>query len=129
MDQLKQQYRLKKAWGLSCSIDLYDCNYDLITKPQPIKQFVTELATILKVKRHGPCQLTNYGGREGVYGFSMVQLIDASLISGHFSNASRAAYLDIFSCKYYDPKKAAAFSQGFFQAKKYKLNITLRINP
>ncbi|MCI5219805.1 MAG: hypothetical protein D3914_11620 [Candidatus Electrothrix sp. LOE2] len=32
-------------------------------------------------------------------GYSLVQLIETSAITGHFSDNNRDAYLDIFSCK------------------------------
>ena len=41
----------------------------------------------------------------------MVQLIETSLISGHFANDTNSAYLDIFSCKGYDPAVVEEFSK------------------
>ena len=39
-------------------------------------------------------------------GYSLVQLIETSAITGHFCDASGDAYLDIFSCKDFDPATA-----------------------
>ena len=58
------------------------------------------------------------GPVRGGTGFQLVQLIETSNICGHFANASRAAYLDIFSCKQFDPGVAAAFCIETFQAAK-----------
>ena len=35
-------------------------------------------------------------------GYSLVQLIETSAITGHFSENNRDAYLDIFSCKTFE---------------------------
>ena len=59
-------------------------------------------------------------------GFSMTQLIETSLISAHFANQTNTTYLDIFSCKFYDPQKAADFARGFFGAADCNLTATLR---
>jgi hypothetical protein len=48
----------------------------------------------------------------------MAQLIETSLVFGHFANQSNVAYPDIFSCKEYPSKKAADFCKKFFEAKK-----------
>ena len=39
-------------------------------------------------------------------GYSLVQLIEASAVTGHFCDASGDAYLDIFSCKDFDSEVA-----------------------
>jgi len=61
-----------------------------------------------------------------VSGFSMTQLIETSLISAHFANQSNTTYLDVFSCKTYDPKVVAEFSKKFFKARKVKRHTVLR---
>ena len=39
-------------------------------------------------------------------GYSLVQLIETSAVTGHFCDASGDAYLDVFSCKDFDPEVA-----------------------
>jgi S-adenosylmethionine/arginine decarboxylase-like enzyme len=50
----------------------------------------------------------------------MTQLIETSLISAHFANQSNTTYLDVFSCKAYDPEVVAQFAKQFFKAKRVK---------
>ena len=78
------------------------------------------------MKRFGECTVVNFGEDERVAGFSMTQLIETSLISGHFANQTNAVYLDIFSCKYYNPYEAANFAKEFFEAESYTVNYLLR---
>src|SRR4051794_32434499 len=104
-----------KAWGLSTSVDLQHCNPTTIKSRAKIKAYVVELCELIGMKRYGDCQIVHFGdGR--VAGYSMVQLIETSLISGHFANDTNRAYLDIFSCKPFDPAVVEAFSRQFFSA-------------
>ena len=41
-------------------------------------------------------------------GYSLVQLIQTSAVTGHFCDAGGDAYLDVFSCKDFDPEGAVA---------------------
>lgn len=114
-----------KAWGLSASIDLQHCHPDTIRSRKKIQAYVVALCDLIGMKRYGDCQIVHFGeGR--VAGYSMIQLIETSLISGHFANDTNRAYLDIFSCKGYDPVVAEAFSKRFFGARSSSLSSTLR---
>jgi S-adenosylmethionine/arginine decarboxylase-like enzyme len=114
-----------KAWGLSSSIDLQNCDPDTIRSRDKIQAYVVALCDLIGMKRYGDCQIVNFGeGR--VAGYSMTQLIETSLISAHFANDTNRAYLDIFSCKGYDPGVVEAFSRGFFGAASSACSVTLR---
>ncbi|MCP9453499.1 MAG: S-adenosylmethionine decarboxylase [Nitrospira sp.] len=114
-----------KAWGLCTAVDLQDCQPELIRDADYIKRYVVELCDLIGMKRYGDCQVVDFGeGR--VAGYSMVQLISTSLISGHFANDTNSAYLDIFSCKGYDPALVESFSKRFFGARRSTATATLR---
>ena len=114
-----------KAWGLSASVDLQDCHPDTIRSRKKIQAYVVALCDLIGMKRYGDCQIIHFGeGR--VAGYSMTQLIETSLISGHFANDTNRAYLDIFSCKGYDPAVVEAFSKKFFRARSSTSSVTLR---
>jgi S-adenosylmethionine decarboxylase len=126
MNNLFYQYKQSEAWGLSTSIDLHSCNRDTIRDSSKIEQFVVELCELIKMKRFGECKVVHFGEDEEVAGFSMTQLIETSLISGHFANKTNNAYIDIFSCRYYEPKIVADFAKKFFNAQYYKVSYVLR---
>lgn len=124
---IQKEYQLVDAWGLDAGIDLHGCNPAMIRNPEKIKQFVVELCDLIEMKRFGECQVVDFGDDPRVAGYSMTQLIETSLISGHFGHkANPYAYLDIFSCKYYNPHVAAEFAKKFFQAKDYVLHYQVR---
>jgi S-adenosylmethionine/arginine decarboxylase-like enzyme len=114
------------AWGLACSFDIYDCNPDTIRDAEKIRQFVVELCDLIAMKRFGECKVVNFGEDERVAGFSMVQLIETSLISAHFANASNATYLDVFSCKPYDPAVVEKFALEYFGGSHCLKHVSLR---
>jgi len=117
----------KAPWGCHACIDLYDCNPDTIRDAVKIKQFVKEMCVLIDMKPFGETRVVHFGANERVAGFSMTQLIETSLISGHFANQTNTAYLDVFSCKYYDSEKAAEFAKRFFEAGEIRLQIISRI--
>ena len=124
--KLRAEYEARDAWGLVSSIDLHNCHPETIRDAEKIKAFVYELCERIGMKRYGECQVVNFGEDERVAGYSMTQLIETSLISAHFANASNTTYLDVFSCKFYSPTIAAEFAKDFFGASDYTLNVALR---
>ena len=113
-------------WGVLSCIDLYDCDAKTIRNAEKIRQFVMELCHLIEMKRFGETQVVNFGEEERVAGYSMTQLIETSLISAHFANLTNTTYLDVFSCKAYDPKKVADFAKEFFKAKDFNLQVVER---
>ena len=114
-------------WGVLTSLDIYDCDPKIIRDDNHIKRYVIELCDLIKMKRFGECQIEHFGNDDRVAGYSMCQLIETSLISGHFAEFSNSAYIDIFSCKSYDSEKVAAFSQTFFIASSIRIHVTERV--
>lgn len=124
--KLKADYAATDAWGLVSSIDLHGCDATTIRDAEAIRRFVYELCERIGMKRFGECSVVDFGEDPRVSGFSMTQLIETSLISGHFANQSNAVYLDIFSCKFYDPVIATDYAKDFFGASDASLTVTLR---
>jgi S-adenosylmethionine/arginine decarboxylase-like enzyme len=123
---LKDEYSAINAWGILTSIDIHDCDPELIRSASAIKEFVIQLCDLIEMKRFGEPVIVHFGEDESVAGYSMTQLIETSLISAHFANQTNNVYLDIFSCKYYDPEKAVEFSKNFFKGKDLNMNVVLR---
>ncbi|MBM3181910.1 MAG: S-adenosylmethionine decarboxylase [Chloroflexi bacterium] len=113
-------------WGVSSSIDLYECDLALMQNADAIREFVKILCDRIKMRRYGETQVVFFGDEPRVQGFSMTQLIETSLISAHFADASRAIYLDIFSCAPYDPQDAAKFAADYFKAAHYQVTSVNR---
>lgn len=122
----KTEFERKDPWGVLTSVDIYDADPQIIKDADSIRQFAHELCELLEMKRFGECEVIHFGEEQRVAGFSMTQLIETSLISGHFANASNNAYIDVFSCKFYEPRQVAEFAASFFKGAHYKMQIALR---
>ncbi len=116
----------KEYWGISSSIDLYECDLKLMQDADAIREFVRILCDRIKMRRYGETQVVYFGDDPRVTGYSMTQLIETSLISAHFADASCAIYLDVFSCAPYEPEDVAKFSADYFKAARYNINVTYR---
>ncbi|MBF0200034.1 MAG: S-adenosylmethionine decarboxylase [Desulfamplus sp.] len=124
---IKQIEPAHEVWGIASSIDIYGCDPELIRDAEYIKKFVKDLCDLIEMKRFGETQVVHFGEDEKVAGFSMVQLIETSLISAHFANLTSTTYLDVFSCKAYDPEVVKNFAQGYFHGQTSILHVTQRI--
>ncbi|MDT8357244.1 MAG: S-adenosylmethionine decarboxylase [Methanomicrobiaceae archaeon] len=125
-EEIIRRFRESGAWGLYTSVDLKHCDPATIRDKGKIRQFVVELTELIDMKRFGDPTIVHFGADEKVAGFSMTQLIETSLVSGHFANESNAAYLDIFSCKEYPPRVMADFCKLFFGAASSTIHILFR---
>jgi S-adenosylmethionine/arginine decarboxylase-like enzyme len=113
-------------WGVSSCIDLYECDLKLMQDADAIREFVKLLCDRIKMRRYGETQVVFFGDEPRVQGFSMTQLIETSLISAHFADASQAIYLDVFSCAPYDSEDTAKFAAEYFKAARYELHVVHR---
>lgn len=125
-DRFFHDFNATGAWGLVTALDLQDCNPQTIRSADAIHQFTVELCQRIGVKRFGEPVIVHFGEDERVAGYSLVQLIETSLVSGHFANESNRVYLDIFSCAYYDPEEVTRFASNFFEASRYNQNVYMR---
>ena len=107
-----------QPWGWHLVLNLYDCNLEKISSADVIYQFVVDLCELIQMRRFGEPTIVNFGDDPRVAGYSLVQLIETSNICAHFANESSAVYLDIFSCKKFDPEVAAQFCIEVFEAGK-----------
>lgn len=125
-DRIQMQYAVINPWGMATGIDLGGCDPRLIRDPEHIHRFVVELCEFIQMKRFGEPAIVRFGEDPRVCGYSMAQLIETSLVSGHFAEESDSAYIDIFSCKAYPPYRAAEFCRQWFGAVTVRVNVAMR---
>jgi S-adenosylmethionine decarboxylase len=123
--QVEKDYKETKAWGMLTSIDVIMCNPVRVRSKKYVKSYIDQLCDLLKVKKYGESLIVNFGSGS-VEGLSFTQPIETSLVSGHFRNENDKAYIDIFSCKIYDPFEAVKFTVGFFDGQDVEIHILLR---
>ena len=119
---------VNEDYGQELILNLYDCDLKKISSGDYIKEFVVKLCDeVIVMKRYGEALIPHFGHESPVTsGYSLVQLIETSCVSAHFSEYKRAVYLNIFSCKWFDPKKAEKFSKDWFGAGKVTSQLLQR---
>lgn len=115
-------------FGQELILNLYDCDLKKISSGEEIKKFVIELCdNVIKMKRYGEALIPHFGHENPVTsGYSLVQLIETSSVTAHFSEYKKSVYLNIFSCAWFDPDKTAAFCKKFFDAKHIESQLIKR---
>lgn len=125
-EEFKKEYHRLGSWGMSTSIDLKNCNPKIIKSHDHLKKYLHELCDFIKMRRFGEPTIITFGEKEEVLGYSMTQFIETSLVSGHFADETNSGFIDIFSCKLYDPLKASLFTRDYFEADNCKVGILFR---
>lgn len=123
----EQQPKPGPLFGWELVMDLYECDHGLISDEESIKKFARDLCAVIGMKPYGE-PLTPYFGenQEHTKGYSLVQFIETSSITGHFSEKKGAAYINIFSCMEYDVDTAENFTKEFFKAKRVNSRYIIR---
>ncbi len=120
--------KYEKHFGQELILNLYGCDLKTISSGSEIKKFVVELCdNVIKMKRYGEAFIPHFGHDNPISsGYSLVQLIETSSVTAHFSEYKRSIYLNIFSCAWFDVDKTADFCKKFFGATKVTKHILLR---
>ncbi|TSC95941.1 MAG: S-adenosylmethionine decarboxylase-like protein [Parcubacteria group bacterium Athens1014_10] len=117
----------EKVFGYELLLDLYQCNSETIRSVKKLQEFVDSLCKLLKMKKYGETFLPYFGlNKIHTAGYSLLQFIETSSITGHFSENHNKCYINIFSCKKYNEKKTEKFAADFFEAKKCKSRFITR---
>jgi S-adenosylmethionine decarboxylase len=117
----------KKVFGFELVIDLSDCNPLVMSSKKKLAEYVDKLCKLIDMKKYGKVQLPYFGlDKPQTKGYSLLQFIETSSITGHFSEYWQKSYINIFSCKPYDHKLAAKFTKEFFGAKHAKTRFLVR---
>ncbi len=118
----------RENFGKELILDLYDCDIKIINSRKKLNEFIVKICKVIEMKRYGKPLIPFFGlNNPKTAGYSLVQLIETSCVSGHFSNLYRSAYINIFTCKDFDAHKAADFAKKFFGAKRINKKIIDRV--
>ncbi|MDD5584913.1 MAG: S-adenosylmethionine decarboxylase [Candidatus Omnitrophica bacterium] len=117
----------KQTFGFELIMDLYGCDVTVMSSKKKLAEYVDKLCILIEMKKYGKVQLPYFGlEKPHTKGYSLLQFIETSSITGHFSEYWRTSYLNIFSCKPYDHRMAAAFTKEFFKAEKMRVRYIVR---
>ena len=118
---------MTKTYGYELVMDLYGCNKRIISSKSKLQEYTNRLCKLIKMKKYGKTLLPYFGEKEAfTKGYSLVQLIETSSITGHFSDLWDRAYINIFSCRKFDHIAAKKFTRQFFRANRVKNRFIVR---
>lgn len=113
--------------GQELILDLDGCDIRLLKSKTEIRNFVRRLCRLIEMKRYGETIIERFGSRTSFgEGYSFLQFIETSSITGHLLEINGKAFFNIFSCRRFDADKVIKFSVEFFKAKKVKNRILFR---
>ena len=107
----------KNLYGIETVIDLHGCEREAISSEPKLREYLKKIVKALDMVAYGPPFVERFGfNADHTAGYSIVQLIETSSVTGHFSESFLSAHINIFSCKPYDTENAFEFTKEFFGA-------------
>jgi len=120
-------------YGIELILDLHGCDASKFTR-KSISQYFEELCILIDMQREELHFWDDIGVPDEekqtsphTQGTSAVQFILTSSIVIHTLDQLEAVYINIFSCKFYDPKVAEKFSVKWFSAKDHSARFIDRV--
>jgi S-adenosylmethionine/arginine decarboxylase-like enzyme len=89
-------------WGHHLLLNARNCVPATIRSKPLIQEFSRELVKKIDMVAYGTPKVVMFG-TGNKKGYTLVQLIETSNITGHFVEETDDMYLDVFSCKTFDP--------------------------
>jgi S-adenosylmethionine decarboxylase len=104
------------VWGMELLLDLKGCDPALMTRATT-ERFMAALCERIGMRRVGELLFwENTSGDPTLHGPSAYQYIETSNIGLHFLSLVGAIYVNIFTCKAFDPRDAESFCRDFWGA-------------
>jgi len=117
-----------RTWGKHLILDAAKCSPKMIGDKRVIENFARTLVKRIDMVPYGEPQVVMFGSGNKK-GYTLVQLIETSNITAHFVEENNSMYLDVFSCKDFNPSVVQEAVDEFFDAKRFKTTVILRQAP
>jgi S-adenosylmethionine decarboxylase len=114
-------------WGYHLILDCSGSPKRRVTDAGNIYNFAKAMVDEIDMVAYGEPIIKHFATHDPEKaGYSLIQLIETSNISGHFVDKDGSCYLDIFSCKPFDNEIAIATVKTYFAPKKIKMHFLTR---
>lgn len=113
------------AWGYHLILNARKCIPMSIRKADNIHAFTKKLVKDIDMVAYGEPQIVMFG-TGNKKGYTLVQLIETSNICAHFVEETNDMYLDVFSCKTFDPYVVKKAVEHHFQPSHMKDLMLIR---
>ncbi len=106
---------MAEFWGYHLLLDLRGCDIEMITNADHLRNFLKTLVERIDMVAYGEPMIAHFATHDPEKaGYSIVQLIETSNITGHFVDKNGDAYIDVFSCKPFQPDHVVDVVREFF---------------
>ncbi len=114
-------------WGQHLIVDMAGCDSTAVGDRTTIARFCRDLVAAIGMTAHGEPLIEHFAAHmPDVAGYSLVQLIETSSITGHFVEARNEAYLDVFSCRPFSDDAALAVCRRYFRPAAWSTTVLQR---
>ena len=114
-------------WGYHLILDCQGCDRSKIASKDNLKAFIQALVEEIDMKAFGEPVLEHFATHDpDKGGYSLVQLIETSSITGHFVDKNGDAYIDVFSCKPFSIEDTKDVVTKYFHPQKIKVHYLTR---
>lgn len=114
-----------KFWGYHLMLDCGGCDTTTVSSEYSIKRFFAKLVEAINMEPVGPTIMKYTCKDDPKEGWTAVQVIVTSSITGHFMN-SGSCYLDVFSCKEFDIEVVKTLVKDCFEPERLRVNYITR---
>ena len=116
------------AWGQHFVLNAARCCPRSIRSASVITAFSKDLVKRIDMIPYGPPVLHHFGSDDKL-GYTLVQLIETSNIIAHFVEETDDMYLDVFSCKDFNPETVKTIVDNYFRPRAVSCQLLPRQAP
>src|SRR5262245_33120493 len=114
-------------WGQHLIIDVAGGKFEAIRSENVIRRFSRELIEAINMKAYREPLMAHFAHHlPKATGWTLVQLIETSSITGHFCDNTGDAYFDIFSCQEFDVQTVLDLVEGTFAPRHMQSTVLFR---
>lgn len=108
----------KKYWGWHLSFEVKECKTGTYDNAEYLDEWVKALIKKIDMVAYGEPRIIHFGhGEKHLSGITVDQLIETSNIMAHFCDEYGDAFIDVFSCKEFNPQDVVDNIVEFFEPK------------
>ena len=115
-------------WGLHAVVNATLCCPTSIRSARVIEAFSHHLVQKINMVPYGKPQIVHFGTGNKA-GYTLVQLIETSNIVAHFVEEYNDLYLDVFSCKEFNPDTVESIVRDYFRPSAVSCQVLERGPP
>lgn len=119
---------MAEYWGVHLLLDCASCDIESIKSEENIRKFLKVLVEKIDMKAYGEPILAHFATHDpSKGGFTCVQMIETSLIDGHFVDSNGDAYISVHSCKSFSTEIVKEVVRDFFKPQNIRENLVYRL--